>query len=157
MPSAAGYWAPMSHDNVEVVERLIAAVNARDLDGYLACCTEDVRLRTPWAPVEGTYEGREAIRRFFADLKDTLPDFRLSIESAESVGAARVLAFLRASVSGRASGIHVAATVGGRAGDARDARHLATATICDFEGGKIASIRVFLDRAEAVEAARVQE
>jgi ketosteroid isomerase-like protein len=143
----------MSHANVQAVERLIAAVNERDLDGYLACCTEDIRLRPPWAPVEGTYEGRDAIRRFFADVKDTLPDFRLSIESAESIGAARVLVFLRASVSGRASGIPVAAMVGGRAGEARDAREVATATIFDFEGGKIASIRVFLDRAEAVEAA----
>jgi ketosteroid isomerase-like protein len=147
----------MSHDNVEVVQRVIAAVNERDLDGYLACCTEDIRLRTPWAAVEGTYEGREAIRRFFSDLKDTLPDFRLSIESAESIGAARVLAFVQASVSGRASGIPVAAMVGDRAGDARGARHVATANIYDFEGGKIASIRVFLDRAEAVEAARLQE
>jgi ketosteroid isomerase-like protein len=145
----------MSHDNVAAVERLIAAVNDRDIDGYLDCCTEDIRLRPPWAPVEGTYEGREAIRRFFADVKDTLPDFRLTIESAESIGAARVLVFLRVSVSGRASGIPVAATVGGRAGDAGGARQLATATICDFEGGKVASIRVFLDRAEAVEAARL--
>jgi ketosteroid isomerase-like protein len=146
----------MSDHNVEVVERLIAAVNARDLEGYLACCTEDIRLRPPWAPVEGTYEGREAIRRFFADVKDTLPDFRLSIESAEPIGAARVLVLLRASVSGRASGIPVAATVSGLGGETGGARDLATATICDFEGGRIASIRVFLDRAEAVEAARSQ-
>jgi ketosteroid isomerase-like protein len=142
----------MSQDNVQAVERLIAAVNERDIDGYLDCCTEDIRLRPPWAPVEGTYEGREAIRRFFADVKDTLPDFHLSIERAESIGETRVLVFLRASVSGRASGIPVAAMVG-PAGDAGDARDIATATICDFEDGKIASIRVFLDRAEAVEAA----
>jgi hypothetical protein len=41
----------MSHENVEVVERLIAAVNERDLGGYLACCTDDIRLWTPWASV----------------------------------------------------------------------------------------------------------
>jgi ketosteroid isomerase-like protein len=147
----------MSDDNVEAVERLIAAVNERDLDGYLACCTEDIRLRPPWAPAEGTYVGRDAIRRFFADVKDTLPDFRLTIERAESVGAARVLVFLRAAVSGRASGIPVAAMVGGPPGEGRDARDIATATIFDFEDGNIASIRVFLDRAEAVEASRLPE
>jgi ketosteroid isomerase-like protein len=147
----------MSHDNVETVERLIAAVNERDVDAYLGCCTEDIRLRTPWAPVEGTYEGREAITRFFADLQDTLPDFRLSIESAEPVGAARVLTFVRASVSGRASGIPVAATMGGRGRDESGSGDLATATIFDFVDRKIASIRVFLDRSEAVEAARLQE
>jgi ketosteroid isomerase-like protein len=147
----------MSQDNVQAVERLIAAVNERDLEGYLACCTEDIQLRPPWAPVEGTYVGRDAIRRFFADVKDTLPDFRLVIESAEPIGEARVLVFLRASVSGRASGIPVAAMLGGRAAEAGGARHVETATICDFKDGKIASIRVFLDRSEAVEAARLQE
>jgi ketosteroid isomerase-like protein len=156
-PSCGILEQAMAHDNVKVVERLIAAVNERDIDGYLACCTEDIRLQTPWAPVEGTYEGREAITRFFADLRDTLPDFRLRIESAESIGAARVLAFVRASVSGRASGIPVADMMGGRARDDSGTGDLGTANVYDFVDGKIASIRVFLDRAEAVEAARLQE
>jgi hypothetical protein len=143
----------MAQDKVDVVERLIAAVNERDIDGYLACCTEDIRLHTPWAPVEGAYEGREAITRFFADLKDTLPDFQLSIERAEPVGDARVLAFVRVSLSGRASGIPVAATLGGGAAGASDAGQLPTANVYEFVGDKIASIRVFLDRGEAVEAA----
>jgi ketosteroid isomerase-like protein len=147
----------MSQDRVEVVERLIAAVNERDIDGYLDCCTEDIRLQTPWAPVEGSYEGREAITRFFADLKDTLPDFRLSIESAEPVGATRVLAFVRVSVSGRASGIPVPATIGDPAVDASGAGDHPSANVYDFVGGKISSIRVYLDRAEAVEAAGLPE
>ncbi len=146
----------MSQENIETAERLVAAVNERDVDGYLACCTRDIKLRTPWAPVEGTYEGRQAIRRFFADLDDALPDFRLSIERADAVGAARVLLLLRASVSGRASGIPVAATRGG-VPDASGASSLRTATIFDFTDGKIASIRVFLDRAEALQAAGLQE
>ena len=146
----------MSQQNIEAAERLVAAVNERDLDGYLACCTHDVQLRTPWAPVEGTYEGHQAIRRFFADLNDALPDFRLSIERAEAVAPARVLLLLRASVSGRASGITVAAMRGG-VPDASGDGYLRTATILDFTDGKIASIHVFLDRAEALEAAGLQE
>jgi ketosteroid isomerase-like protein len=146
----------VSDEKVEAVERLIAAVNERDLDGYLACCTDGIQLFTPWAPIEGAYEGRAAIRRFFADVKDTLPDFRLSIERVEAVGATRVLVLLQVSVSGRASGIPVAA-MRGRLPDASDAGYLRTATICDFAGGKIASIRVFLDRTEAFEAAGLQE
>jgi hypothetical protein len=147
----------MPQDRVQVVERLIAAVNDRDIDGYLACCTDDVRLQTPWAPVEGAYEGREAISRFFADLMDTLPDFRLSIESAEPIGDTRLLAFVRVSVSGRASGIPVAAATGGGAADASGSGRLATANVYDFVEGKIASIRVFMDRGEAVEAASLPD
>ena len=37
----------MSQENVEVVERAVAAVTAQDIDGYLACCIEDIELRTP--------------------------------------------------------------------------------------------------------------
>src|SRR5207248_1295375 len=43
----------MSEENVEIVQRAIAAVNNRDLDGYLALCASDVELITPVAPIEG--------------------------------------------------------------------------------------------------------
>jgi hypothetical protein len=34
----------MRHENLEVIERAIAAINERDIDAYLAC-TDDVQLR----------------------------------------------------------------------------------------------------------------
>src|SRR5215204_2844353 len=70
----------------ELVERVVAAVNERDVEGYVGCCADDVKLQTPWSAVEGVYEGSEAIRRFFADLQDTAPNFRLTIERAEPIG-----------------------------------------------------------------------
>ena len=146
----------MSQENLELVERVVAAVNERDVDGYVACCADDIKLRTPWAALEGVYEGPEAIRRFFADLQDWAPDFRLTIDRAEPIGATRVLVFLRASLSGRASGLPAAAMSGGL-GDAPAAGPLATATVFDFAGGKVASIRVFLDRDQALKAVGLAE
>jgi hypothetical protein len=67
----------MSQENVEVVERAIAAVNARDIDGYLDCCTEDVELETPLTPIAGVYNGSTGIRRFLTDIEDAGPDFRI--------------------------------------------------------------------------------
>jgi ketosteroid isomerase-like protein len=99
----------MSDDNVEVVRRAVSALNERDIDRYLACCTEDFELVTPLAPIGGVYEGADAIRRFFADIQDTSPDFRLDLERVEAVGADRVLGFLHLTASGRASGIPAAA------------------------------------------------
>jgi ketosteroid isomerase-like protein len=142
----------MSRKNVELAERVVAAVNERDVEGYLACCADDVKLRTPWAAVEGEYEGAEAIRRFFADLQDWAPDFRLTIERAEPIGATRVLVFLRASMRGRASGLSAAAIRGG-VSDTPAERDIRTATLYDFAGGRVTSIRVFLDRDQALEAA----
>jgi ketosteroid isomerase-like protein len=63
----------MSQKSVEVVRRAVAAVNRRDIEAYLACCTDDVRLSTPLAEVTGVHEGPDGIRRFFADVGDTCP------------------------------------------------------------------------------------
>jgi SnoaL-like domain len=95
----------MSQENAEVVRELISVVNDRDLDPYLAHCTESIQLETPWAEVAGACEGPDAMRRFFSDLRDTLPDFQLVIERREPIGADRILALLRGSATGRASGI----------------------------------------------------
>jgi hypothetical protein len=101
----------MSQENVEVVKRAVAAVNDRDIDSYLACCTADVRMENPVAPIEGAYEGADGIRRFFADVLDTAPDFRITIERLESIGTDRVLGFMRLNLSGRASGIRLGSDI----------------------------------------------
>ena len=146
----------MSQENVELVERVVAAVNERDVEGYVGCCADDVKLQTPWSAVEGVYEGSEAIRRFFADLQDTAPNFRLTIERAEPIGDTRVLVFLRASVTGRASGLPAGA-LSGELRDAPAAGDIPTATVYDFADSKITSIRVFVDRDEALEAVGLRE
>jgi ketosteroid isomerase-like protein len=134
----------MSQENVEIVERAVAAVNDRDIDGYLACCTEDIQLQTPLTPIEGTYEGSEGIRRYFADLRDAGRDFRITIDRLETVGADRVIGFLRLNMSGRASGI----SPGG---------DIPATNVWDLADGKIKRVRVFLDRREALEAVGLSE
>jgi ketosteroid isomerase-like protein len=128
----------MSQENVEVVKRAVEAVNRRDIDGYLACCTRDVQLITPVAEIAGGYEGPDGIRRFFADVGDTGPDFQLMIERVEAIGPDRVLALMLVTATGRASGIP------------QDAR---TGNVYDLAGGKIERIRIFVDREEALGAA----
>jgi len=132
----------MSQEYVELVERAVAAVNARDIDAYLAGCTEDIELCMPVAAVAGVYEGRDGIERFFADIEDAGPDFRIDIERAQAIGGDRVLAFLRTTFTGRASGVPA------------DAR---TANIYDFDAGKIRRVRIFLNRQEALQAVGLRE
>ncbi len=132
----------MSRQNVEVVERAVAAINARDIDSYLACCTEDIELWTPLTAVAGVYEGSVGIERFFADIEDAAPDFRIDLERVEAIGGDRVLAFLRVTSTGRASGIPTE-------------NH--TTNIYDFAAGKIRRLRIFLDRQQALEAVGLRE
>jgi hypothetical protein len=132
----------MSQENVEIVERAVAAVNERDLDAYLACVTEDIEISTPIADFGGVYEGPDGIRRFFADLADTSPDFRISIVRLEPIGAKRVLAYTSVTARGRSSDIDIG---------------MAGANIYDFANGRIKRVRIFLDRDQALEAAGLSE
>src|SRR4051812_46761437 len=132
----------MSQENMEIVKQAVAAVNERDIDRYLARCTEDIELLTPLGPIGWTYEGPEDIRRFFADIEDMGPDFRLDLEHVEAIDEDRVLAFLRTSASGRTSGIPT---------------DVPTTNRYDFLDGKVKRVRIFLDRDEALEAAGLSE
>jgi ketosteroid isomerase-like protein len=127
---------------VELVERAIAAINARDIDGYLACCTEDIELETPLTPIAGVYEGREGIRRFLGDIEDAGPDFRIDVRGVDPIGSDRVVALVCVSSTGRASGI----------GSVNE-----TTNVYDFAEGRIRRIRIFLDRQEALKAVGLTE
>jgi ketosteroid isomerase-like protein len=127
----------MLQENVRLVERAIAAINARDIEGYLACCTENVKLETPMAAVGGVYEGIDGIRRFFTDVEDAAPDYRMELDGVEEVDSKRVLAFLRTSSTGRASGIRMTPPI---------------TNVYDLIDGKISHIRIFFDRQEALKA-----
>jgi ketosteroid isomerase-like protein len=130
----------MSEESVETVRRAIAAINARDIDAYLACCTEDVELLLPMVGAE--YLGPEGIRQFFTDIEDIGPDFLIEVERVQATGTGGVLAFLRVSATGRASGIETDAE---------------SANTYDFVDGRISRVRIFLDRREALKAVGLEE
>jgi SnoaL-like domain len=78
---------------------LIDALNRRDVEDYLASCTDGRRAGPRDGAVEGAYRNPSGIWRFFADLQDTTPDFHVEIERMETVGG-NVLAFEGGSASG---------------------------------------------------------
>src|SRR3954453_23431232 len=132
----------MSQENVQVVERAIAAINERDVDGYLACCTDDIELHNQVTALTGPYAGPDGIRRYFSDIEDAGPDFRIDVERVEPVGADRVLAFIQIRATGRASGVPMEHEAG---------------NVYDFADGKMRRVRIFFDRNEALEAAGLRE
>jgi ketosteroid isomerase-like protein len=118
----------------DLVRRVVAAVNARDVEGYVACCTSDVELHTPLARLDGMHEGPSGIRRFFGEIEDAGTDFHLEIERLELVGD-RALAFVLASASGRSSGVALSLEVG---------------NVYDFEGDRIRRVRIYNERDDAL-------
>jgi ketosteroid isomerase-like protein len=125
---------------VELVERAVAAINARDIEGYLACCTENVELLQPM--VGAQYLGADGIRRFFTDIEDIGPDFQVEVERMRALDDGNVLAFLRVRATGRVSGIVTGAD---------------TANVYNFIDGKISRVRIFLDRDEALKAVGLED
>jgi ketosteroid isomerase-like protein len=130
----------MSEQNVETVRRAIAAINARDIDAYLACCTGDVELVLPM--VGSQYSGSDGIRRWFTDIEDIGPDFRIDVQSFRAVGENKVIVFMRTGATGRASGL---------------VTHHEQANVYEFAGGKMRRIRIFLDPSDALKAVGLDE
>ena len=132
----------MSQENVRLVERAIAAINARDIEDYRACCIENVKLETPMAAFGGVYEGIEGIKRFLTDVEEAAPDFRMEVDGVEEVDSKRVIAFVRNSSTGRASGIRMA---------------WSQTNVYDLIDGKIGHVRIFVDHLEALKAVGLEE
>jgi uncharacterized protein (TIGR02246 family) len=131
----------MSQENLEVVRRAVAALNARDLEGYLGYCTPDVELVIP-AIIAGVYEGRQGIRRFLTDVEDAAPDFHIDLQDLRAVGDDQVVASIQTGSTGRASGIPMTT---------------AQTNVYDLLDGKIRRIRIFPDHEQALKAVGLAE
>jgi hypothetical protein len=100
-------------------------------------------LETPMAAVGGVYEGADGIRRYFTDIQDAAPDFRIELDGVEEVDSKRAIAFLRTSGTGRTSGIRMAPPP--------------LTNVYDLVDGKISHIRIFVNRQEALKAVGLEE
>lgn len=63
-----------------VGERLRDAVNAHDLDAFVACFHEDYRSEQPAHPARG-FGGREQVRKNWGAFFDSVPDLRADLRA----------------------------------------------------------------------------
>jgi ketosteroid isomerase-like protein len=131
----------MSQQNLEVVKRAISAINERDVDAYLSVCTPDFELINPVAAIEGPNRGEEGVRSFFEGISEAARKFELEVERLEPLGGDRVLARLT---------LHLE-TKGGYL------QRQPITNLYEIEDGRLSRVRVFFDRAEALEAAGLSE
>jgi ketosteroid isomerase-like protein len=66
-----------------VVERLLAAMNARDIEAFVACFAEDYKSEQPAHP-DRAFVGREQVRENWAAIFSGVPDFSAELVSASS-------------------------------------------------------------------------
>ena len=131
----------MSEENVEAVRRSIDAFNRGDRTTWLALRDRDCEIVPigDW-PGASAIRGREAGWDFYLDAAQTL-EGRVSAELVDA-GGHKVLAHQRPEARGRASGADVEVNYW---------------IVITFREGKILRDEWFTDRAEALEAAGLEE
>jgi ketosteroid isomerase-like protein len=72
----------MSQENVELAQQALDAFNRRDRAAFLALWDEDAEIVAGGVVMEGDYQGRAGIRRFWENLLDVLGLRRRGCRSA---------------------------------------------------------------------------
>jgi ketosteroid isomerase-like protein len=132
----------MSEENVEIVRRSIEAWNRRDLTMFLASFGSDAEF--DWsrsrAPFKGVYRGHAEIRTFWELFWSTFEDVQLETHGFTEA-ASDIVVPNTAHMRGR-DGIEVVAR---------------SALVNTVEAGQITRLRLFQERAEALEAVGLRE
>jgi ketosteroid isomerase-like protein len=134
----------MSQENVEVVHRILDAMNRRDVDAVVESATEDVIM--DWSNSRGLLggirQGREQARQALEEFFEPWDSLRWDPEEVIDLGDDRVLTVSRLQMRGRGSGVDVNAT---------------GASIWTIRDGKASAITLYQSKAEALEVAGLRE
>jgi ketosteroid isomerase-like protein len=134
----------MSEENVEVVRRIIDAINRRDVDAVVESGTEDfvMDLSNSRGLLSGVHQGRDKAREAFETFLEPWDSLRWEPEELIELGDDRVLTVSRLQMRGRGSGVEVNAS---------------GASIWTIRAGKAAAITLYQSKAEALAAAGLRE
>jgi ketosteroid isomerase-like protein len=134
----------VSQENIETVRGLVAALNAADVDAMVSrFYTQDAEF-TPavQAALEGTvYRGSDEIRAYYREIYGVWDKLRVSLGRLTDVGES-VLATGTVTLRGKASGAELVAP---------------WTFLFELANGKVRRQRNFIDRAEALRAAGLEE
>jgi ketosteroid isomerase-like protein len=131
----------MSQDKVKLSLRAFQAFNKRDLDAVLADVHDDVEAFPRLAAVEGGYRGHEGVRRWWAQLLGTFPDFHVEVLEVRDLGDFVVLAL----------------RVSGRGAESDTPLDAAFWHVNQFRDGKVIRWHVYTTEHEALEAVGPRE
>jgi uncharacterized protein len=132
----------MPQGNAEIVRRAHQALNRGDVDALVGLCDAAFRLDMSDRILNpAVYDGHDGIRRFYAEVRDVWEAYTWEPEKLLASGN-EVVALLRSSGRGRGSGIEL---------------ERQTAMLWTVRGNRLTSLTFFRDRANALEAAGLQE
>ena len=150
LAGVAAYWAVMSRENVELVERsyrLLAELREAKPGAlehaFRECFDEGLEVRIPDAYPEGAqvFRGRAGLKRWVDSTREVWDEWRFEPERFVDAGD-QVVVLVRVVARGGSSGVSLD----------RETAHLWT-----LQEGRVTRCEVYLDRSEALEAVRLRE
>ena len=126
----------MAEDNIQLAEKQIAAINARDLDGYLQRIDDSYEGESETA--SGPIRGPEGVRQNFEMLFRAFPDLRLEVERILSSGN-HVVTCVRVTGTHRGTFAGIAPT--------NKSVSWQGCTVTEIRNGKVIRSRVYADNA----------
>ena len=135
----------MSHENVELVRRAIAAFNRRDLTALANFAHENFEFVSVLTAVDaegGTYRGPGAWTTYFKDMDEAWKDWRAEDPQVLDGGEDRVAGLVRVVGTGRHSDAQVELSMG---------------LVYVVRDGKLWRMHSYADAAEALKAAGLNE
>ena len=135
----------MSTENVEAFKRGLEAGNRGDVDALL----DELHPKIEWHSAlhalmggqQTVFRGHAGVRKMIRDLNETFAEVHIEMSEFRDLGHGLV-AFGRTRNRGKASGVETETPL---------------ALVTEIRDGKTISIRAFLDREEALEAAGLSE
>jgi ketosteroid isomerase-like protein len=134
----------MAQENVEIVRQLFEAFDRGDRAAFERLLAPDVEWHSLAGPIlgMGTFRGREAMLKFWADAEEGIEGFGVSPEEFTDLGNHRVLVVGRFQGRGRSSGVEV---------------NMRVASVYEVRDRMVATVRDYESRDEALEAAGLSE
>ena len=122
---------------VELVQRVLAALNAGDIEALVGLCHRDFELDMSDRVFNpATYRGHDGIRQFHSEVLEVWEHYVWEPEQVIDQGN-RIVALVRTTGKGRGSGLEI---------------DRQTAMIWTVRGDKALSLRFYRDRERALEA-----
>jgi ketosteroid isomerase-like protein len=136
----------MSRENVEAFKRAVKAMNGGDIDGMLEVIDPDVAWRDAINAIFGgeatMYRGHDAVREVFRDLYGSFAEIDADYYDVRDLDYERVLGLGHLRMRGRESGAETESAV---------------AAFTEWSNGKAVRVLTYLDHAEAIEAAGLED
>jgi hypothetical protein len=96
----------MAERVLELYRHAYDLFNERDWDAFVALMDHEIVVESRLVAMEGAYQGHEGLRRWWDDVFQILPDYRVEVLEARRLGEG-ALAHIRGTGSGAAGGAPV--------------------------------------------------